>query len=150
MQTTSLLSCKGMSQESRCPSKIKAQCFTFLIRPVIDMQLPPGTPTLPETFSNLTLSNIEKQDSSQATTRPQAVPARWLLISVGVPYNREELKQSFICHTCGAKFRHHSQWKIATFFPIKKVKKLLFFRDNYNLWESMTHIRILLKHLCLA
>ena len=39
------------------------------------MQPPPGTPILPETFGSSKLFNVEQQDLSQATTRPQAVPA---------------------------------------------------------------------------
>ena len=67
----------------------------------------------------------------------------------------------------GADCRPHSQSKIATFFPntmsvfpVKKSKKKCFFfcvcvfftilRDHYYLWETMTHIRMILKHLCLS
>ena len=38
------------------------------------------------------------------------------------------------------------------FSQLRKVKKFFFFffRDHYYLWETMTHIRMLLKHLCLS
>ena len=36
------------------------------------------------------------------------------------------------------------------FFQLRTVKKKsTFFRDHYYLWEAMTHIRMILKHLCL-
>ena len=39
-------------------------------------------------------------------------------------------------------------------FPINKSKKqqhfFYYFRDHYYLWETMTHIRMILKHLCLS
>ena len=48
-----------------------------------------------------------------------------------------------------------SQYHIR-FSQLKKVKKKMFFfvlfftffRDHYYLWETMTHIRIILQHLC--
>ena len=69
--------------------------------------------------------------------------------------------QGMFCPSLGAKFQPHSRLKIATFFPnpmsvfsnkekVKKKKKITFFRDNYYLWETMTHIRMILKHLCLS
>ena len=77
---------------SRSPSQIKAQCFTSLVRPVIEYAATAWDPYTARTFSSLKLLNLEQQDLSQATTRPKAVPGRCLLISVGVPYSREELK----------------------------------------------------------
>ena len=90
-QTTPLLSCGGISQDAQARSRPSATLLSSYLW--LSMQLQLGTPTLPEISSSSKLSNVEQQDLSQATTRPQAVPARWLLISVGVPYNREELKQ---------------------------------------------------------
>ena len=69
--------------------------------------------------------------------------------------------QGIFCPSLWAKFGPHSQTKIATFFPqyhvcfspIKKSKKkifLLLFRDHYYLWETITHIRMVLNHLCLS
>ena len=49
-----------------------------------------------------------------------------------------------------------SQSKIATLFPNTMLRKFnfffffYFFRDHYYLWETMTHIRMKLKHLCLS
>ena len=83
-----------------------------------------------------------------------------------VKFERNLAIQGIFCHSLGAKFRPHSQSKIATFFSqyhvrfsqIKKSKKNIylyiffyfFFRDHYYLWETMTRIRMILKHLCLS
>ena len=73
--------------------------------------------------------------------------------------------QGIFCPSLGAEFQPHSQSNIATLFPkchvcfsqLRKVKKknfffffFTFFRDHYYLWETMTHIRMILKHLCLS
>ena len=63
--------------------------------------------------------------------------------------------QGIFCPSLGAKFRPHSQSEIATFFPNTMsifcfFFFLLFFRDHYYLWETMAHIRMILKHLCLS
>ena len=46
-------------------------------------------------------------------------------------------------HVCFSQLRKVQLRKIFFFF-------FLLFRDNYYLWETMTLIRMLLKHLCLA
>ena len=65
--------------------------------------------------------------------------------------------QGIFFPSLGAKFRPLSQSKIATFSPntmsvfqLRKVKRFIFFRDHYYLKETMTHIRMILKHLCLS
>ena len=45
-----------------------------------------------------------------------------------------------------------SQYHVC-FSQLRKVKKIFFFtffRDHYYSWETMTHIRMIVKHLCLS
>ena len=73
--------------------------------------------------------------------------------------------QGIFCPSTGVEFRPDSQSKMSTFFPIpclffpikkskkkkkKKKKKFTFFKNHYYLWETMIHIRMIHKHVCLS
>ena len=69
--------------------------------------------------------------------------------------------QGIFCPSVGAEFWPHPQSKIATFFPktisdFPQLRRIFFFffffffRDHYYLLETMTHIRMILKCLCLS
>ena len=65
-------------------------------------------------------------------------------------------QQGIFCPSLGANFgpsQLFSQYHVC-FSQLRKVKKkycfFTFFRDHYYLWETLTHIRMILKHLCLS
>ena len=52
---------------------------------------------------------------------------------ISAPFPIENSHLFSQCHVC---------------FP--QLRKVFFFRDHYYLWETMTHVRIIFKHLCLS
>ena len=59
-QTPPLLSCGEISQDVQARSRPRATLLSS--DRWLSMQLPSGTPTLPETFSSSKLSNVKQQD----------------------------------------------------------------------------------------
>ena len=76
---------------------------------------------------------------------------KWLKQSLKMTHT----SQGIFCPSLGANF---GPIPIIIFFPIpclkSKKKKIFFFyfffRDHFYLWETMTNIRMIFKHLCLS
>ena len=96
----SMLSCRGMSQDAQAKSRHSA---TFLSSDQwFSMKLPPGTLTMPKTFSILKLFYIQCRAARflQATIRQQAIPARSLLSWLEFLKNRSKV-------TCSDTVSHY-------------------------------------------